>query len=103
MTRGLSIGLAVFLLALNYSSTAKEKSKAVKALSSKYEHLDLFSRVLDIIEKKYYRKVDTEKLMEGAIRGMFQTLDPHSSYLDKKALKKMKSETSGKFGGLGLK
>ena len=73
-----------------------------KTSGSKFEYLDLFSKVLDLIENQYYRKVDTEKLIEGAIRGMLDTLDPHSVYLNASALRKMKDETSGKFGGLGL-
>ena len=92
------INLIIILSILSFNISAAKKSPK----ASKYEHLDLFSRVLDLVEKQYYRKVDTEKLMEGAIRGMLQTLDPHSSYLDAEALKKMKSDTSGKFGGLGV-
>ena len=90
-----------FLIALSLlSSLVMAKKKA--SGPSKYEHLDLFSRVLDIVEKQYYREVSSEKLIEGAIQGMLQTLDPHSRYLDKTALKKMKSDSSGKFGGLGV-
>lgn len=87
----------IILFAISVHVLAEKAPK-----QSKYEHLDLFSRVLDIVEKQYYRNVNMEKLMEGAIRGILQTLDPHSRYLDKEALKKMKSDTSGKFGGLGV-
>ena len=96
MTKKICLIAITIILSCNLLAAKKT------AQASKYEHLDLFSRVLDLIEKQYYRKVDTEKLMEGAIRGMLQTLDPHSSYLDAEALKKMKSSTSGKFGGLGV-
>ncbi len=90
------IGLIVLMITLMATSTVVYSAK------SKFEYLDLFSRVLDLIENQYYRKVDTEKLIEGALRGMMETLDPHSAYLDKKAMSKMKSDTSGKFGGLGI-
>ncbi|MCY4645198.1 MAG: S41 family peptidase [Bacteriovoracales bacterium] len=83
-------------------SNSNSNLKGEKKEESKYEYLDLFSRVLNLVENQYYREVDTEKLMEGAIRGMLSTLDPHSSYLDQKALKKIKNETAGEFGGLGV-
>lgn len=73
-----------------------------KGAASRFEYIDLFSKVLDLIENQYYREVDTEKLIEGAIRGMLDTLDPHSSYLDREAMRKMTSETTGKFGGVGI-
>ena len=89
--------LISLLFVLSFNVLAKKKPEP-----SKYEYLDLFSKVLNLVEKQYYRKVSTEKLMEGAIRGVLETLDPHSVYLDQKALKKMKNDTSGKFGGLGI-
>ena len=89
--------LMLLLFFLSFNSLAEKESEA-----SKYEYLDLFSQVLNLVEKQYYRKVSTEKLMEGAIKGILETLDPHSVYLDQKALEKMKSDTSGKFGGLGI-
>lgn len=92
-----AFSLIPLLFVLSFNALAEKQSRP-----SKYEYLDLFSQVLDLVEKQYYRKVSTEKLIEGAIRGMLGTLDPHSTYLDQKALKKMKSDTSGKFGGLGI-
>ncbi len=69
---------------------------------SRYEKLELFNKVLYLIESQYYRTVDTEKLIEGAINGMMNTLDPHSAFLDKEVFSKMQEETSGEFGGLGI-
>jgi carboxyl-terminal processing protease len=69
---------------------------------SRYEKLELFNKVLYLIETQYYRDVDTEKLIEGAINGMMNTLDPHSAFLDKEVFSKMQEETSGEFGGLGI-
>jgi carboxyl-terminal processing protease len=69
---------------------------------SRYEKLELFNKVLFLIESQYYREVDTEKLIEGAINGMMNTLDPHSAFLDKEIFNKMQEETSGEFGGLGI-
>jgi carboxyl-terminal processing protease len=69
---------------------------------SRYEKLELFNKVLYLIESQYYRDVDQEKLIEGAINGMMSTLDPHSAYLDSEVFTKMQEETSGEFGGLGI-
>lgn len=72
------------------------------AKKSRYEKLELFNKVLYLIESQYYREVDTEKLIEGAMNGMMNTLDPHSAFLDKEIFAKMQEETSGEFGGLGI-
>lgn len=69
---------------------------------SRYEELELFNKVLYLIETQYYRQVDTKKLVEGAIKGMMDTLDPHSAYLNEQVFKKMQDDTDGKFGGLGI-
>lgn len=69
---------------------------------SRYEELELFNKVLYLIESQYYRPVDTNKLVEGAIKGMMDTLDPHSAFLNKEFYKKMQNDTDGEFGGLGI-
>lgn len=69
---------------------------------SRFEKLELFNKVLFLIEGQYYREVDTEKLIEGALKGMMQTLDPHSAFLDKAVFQKMNEDTAGEFGGLGV-
>lgn len=81
------------------NSFAKDKETSTK---SRYEKLELFNKVLYLIETQYYRDVDTAKLIEGAINGMMNTLDPHSAFLDKEVFAKMQEETSGEFGGLGI-
>lgn len=69
---------------------------------SRFEQLELFNKVLYLIENQYYRTVSTEKLIEGALKGMMETLDPHTSFLNEQYFKKMQSDTSGEFGGLGI-
>jgi carboxyl-terminal processing protease len=69
---------------------------------SRFEKLEIFNKVLYLIESQYYRPVDTEKLIEGAIKGMMNTLDPHSTFLDEKVFSKMQEDTQGEFGGLGI-
>jgi len=82
---------------------AKEsEGKETQAKSSAYEQLKIFSEILSLVESNYVEEVDPENLIEGAIRGMVKTLDPHSSYLNAESFKAMQVETSGKFGGLGI-
>lgn len=67
-----------------------------------YEKLKAFSEILSLVESNYVDDVGTDDLIEGAIKGMVKTLDPHSSYLPPKSYKDMLVDTSGKFGGLGI-
>ena len=69
---------------------------------SPFEQLELFNKVLNLLQTQYYREVDTEKLIHGALKGMLDTLDPHSAYLPDEMFKKMQDDTAGEFGGLGL-
>jgi carboxyl-terminal processing protease len=57
---------------------------------------------LSYIEANYVEEVEPEKLMQGAIRGMLRTLDPHSSFMPQDVYREMQVETEGRFGGLGI-
>ena len=67
-----------------------------------YDKLDLFSDVLAQIQNTYVDEVDTQKLIYGAIDGMLNALDPHSSFMPPEVYKEMQVDTSGSFGGLGI-
>ncbi len=67
-----------------------------------YQKIDLFSEVLDKINKEYVEEVNQSETMDAAINGVLQSLDPYSSYLTPEMLKEMRTETSGEFGGLGI-
>tara|TARA_B100000686_G_scaffold72838_1_gene78509 strand:+ start:412 stop:1551 length:1140 start_codon:yes stop_codon:yes gene_type:complete len=67
-----------------------------------YRKIDLFSEVLDKINKEYVEEVNQSEIMDAAINGVLQSLDPYSSYLTPEMLKEMRTETSGEFGGLGI-
>jgi carboxyl-terminal processing protease len=69
---------------------------------SRFEKLELFNKILFLVESQYYREVDTSVLIEGAIKGMMSTLDPHSAFLDSEVFSKVQEDTRGEFGGLGL-
>jgi carboxyl-terminal processing protease len=70
--------------------------------STRYQDLSLFSDVLRLVRENYVEPVDEQKLIRGAVRGMLQELDPHSSYLDPDAHKEMQIDTRGEFHGLGI-
>ncbi len=67
-----------------------------------YKALELFSKVLFYVESDYVDTVDEKGLIEGAIKGMLNTLDPHTLYLTPDIYKDLKADTIGKFGGVGL-
>ena len=67
-----------------------------------YDKIDLFGEVLDKINKEYVEEIDQSDAMDAAINGVLQSLDPYSAYMSPKTYKEMETETSGKFGGLGI-
>jgi carboxyl-terminal processing protease len=70
--------------------------------SDTYKQLDLFGAVFERVRSSYVDKVTDKKLIESAINGMLQSLDPHSSYMDADSFKEMQVQTKGEFGGLGM-
>ena len=87
------IFIIIFILSFN---------KVYGATDNIYEKIDLFSEVLDTINKEYVDEVDHNKTMDAAINGVLQSLDPYSAYMSPEVLNNMQTETSGKFGGLGI-
>ena len=67
-----------------------------------YKKIDLFGEVLKKISKEYVDEVDQSKSMDAAINGLLQSLDPYSAYMSPESFEGMQTETSGKFGGLGI-
>jgi carboxyl-terminal processing protease len=79
--------------------------KAINADTSRqetYKQLNLFGDVFQRVQEQYVEEVTDKKLIESAISGMLQSLDPHSSYLSADSYKDMQVKTKGKFGGLGI-
>lgn len=70
--------------------------------ASVYEQLDLFGDIFERIRAQYVEEVDEADLIEAAINGMLQSLDPHSSYLSPEMASEMREQTRGEFGGLGI-
>ena len=67
-----------------------------------YEKIDLFGEVLENIKKEYVDDVDQSEMMDSAINGVLQSLDPYSAYMGPELFKEMQTDTRGGFGGLGI-
>jgi carboxyl-terminal processing protease len=66
------------------------------------QEVDKYSSLVTLIDKNYYKDVDLEKLVYSSIRGMLETLDPHSYFLDPDSFSRMREEYMGKYYGLGI-
>jgi len=75
---------------------------ALSAESEVYEELKIFAEVLSLIQKNYVEQTNSKDLVYGAIRGMLNTLDPHSAFMSPDMYKEMQVDTKGEFGGLGI-
>ena len=88
--------LLLFIISLTFFQ------KSVSDTNDIYKKIDLFGEVLEKINKDYVDEVDQSKSMDSAINGLLQSLDPYSAYMTPESFKGMQTETSGKFGGLGI-
>src|SRR5438105_39597 len=105
MKRRVMYGTVVLILTINlligarvyYTAQAAEKDSA-------YPSLELFSYVLEKVRKDYVdgQKLTYQDLVYGALKGMLNTLDPHSEFMDPEKYKELQSDTQGAFGGLGI-
>src|SRR5713101_6182200 len=77
-------------------------SSARAAAADTYRQLNLFGDIFERVRSHYVEKPDDSKLVESAINGMLNGLDPHSSYMDPKSFRDMQVQTRGEFGGLGI-
>ncbi len=78
------------------------RAKTESGQGDVYQHLRLFSDVLNLVQDNYVEKVGSKELIYGAINGMLKDLDPHSSFMKPEEYKELQVETKGKFGGLGI-
>ena len=77
-------------------------STSVFPKNNLYEKIDLFGEVLENIKEDYVDDVDQAEMMDSAINGVLQSLDPYSAYMSPELFKEMQTDTSGEFGGLGI-
>jgi carboxyl-terminal processing protease len=98
---GAVAGAAVTLVAVQ-PSRLLIGSSARAAQADTYRQLNLFGDIFERVRSHYVEKPDDSKLVEWAINGMLNGLDPHSSYMDSKSFRDMQVQTRGEFGGLGI-
>jgi len=98
---GAVAGAAVTLIAVQ-PSRLMVGSSARAAQADTYRQLNLFGDIFERVRTHYVEKPDDSKLVESAINGMLNGLDPHSSYMDPKSFRDMQVQTRGEFGGLGI-
>jgi carboxyl-terminal processing protease len=94
----LSATFAAGFLAHDLVGTAEAKPAA----ESPYTAMTQLGRVLALVENEYVDPTDRAKLVEGAIRGMVGSLDPHSAYLPPREYKQLQEDTEGRFAGIGV-
>ena len=83
----------IFFFGKAYSNTTSDKL---------YEKIDLFGEVLEKIKQEYVDEIDQADVMDSAINGVLQSLDPYSAYMSPELFKSMQTESKGEFGGLGI-
>lgn len=97
------VTVLVALIALGGLLVSKFSWQATSAYAEeRYSDLQIFSKVLNLVQQYYVEPVDTKKLVYGAIKGMLRELDPHTNFMNPDLFKDFESETSGEFGGLGI-
>mgnify|MGYP001321307729 CR=1 FL=1 len=89
----------ILILAIVFSNFLSFKAYSKNDL---YEKIDLFGEVLENIKKEYVDDVDQTVIMDSAINGVLQSLDPYSAYMSPELFKEMQTDTRGEFGGLGI-
>jgi carboxyl-terminal processing protease len=96
--------LIVFVLVLAVATTGVllGRLSATSAEGEGYEDLKTFTEVLSMVKRHYVEDVKSKDLVHGAIRGMLNSLDPHSSFMTQEGYKEMQVETKGEFGGIGI-
>ncbi|TVM33002.1 S41 family peptidase [Oceanidesulfovibrio marinus] len=95
MRRHFIIVTLLFVLCMAVPAAAQDEG-------NRYDPLKRFSQVMDMVETYYVREVDRKELVDGAVRGMLQELDPHSAYMDKEEFSEMQVHTTGEFSGIGI-
>jgi carboxyl-terminal processing protease len=100
--RALFIWFFIFIIASAGIFIGRWSVTSVSAEGEGYEELRTFTEVMSMVKKYYVEEVKTKDLVNGAIKGMLNSLDPHSSFMTPEAYKEMQVDTKGEFGGLGI-
>jgi carboxyl-terminal processing protease len=96
------LGLIVIILSFSFLLDHQQSGTGAADNDKTYQKIKIFSEALSEIQKKYVEEKDSKELIYGAIRGMMNTLDPHSIFLTPEEFKELEIETSGIFSGIGI-
>jgi len=99
--KGLFLVLFITTVALGLV-VGKSLAQKASGVGEAYESLKVFTDALSLIQKNYVEKVNSKDLVYGAMKGMLEGLDPHSSFMNPDTFKEMQVDTKGEFGGLGI-
>ena len=91
-----------FLLVIATLSVVVFLGLRINEHKDKYGKLKILTKVLRLLDEQYVEEVDFDELVEGAISGMLNTLDPHSTYISKNDFQKTTEEFDGEFEGIGV-
>jgi carboxyl-terminal processing protease len=94
--------LVLTLIVLSGTFVGRLSIENVNATEGIYEGIKVFTEVISLVKKNYVDAVDDKDLVQGAIKGMLNSLDPHSSFMPPDIYKEMQINTKGEFGGLGI-
>ena len=94
--------LIIFFLATSIVFSFSWKVNAEEEKTNVYQQLNMFGEVYERVRREYVEEVSDKELIEAAIEGMLQSLDPHSSFMNEDTFKDMQVQTKGEFGGLGI-
>ena len=89
------LSVIIFFLIISFKVQANTSDKL-------YEKIDLFGEVLEKVKEEYVDEVDQADVMDSAINGVLQSLDPYSAYMSPELFKSMQTDSKGEFGGLGI-
>jgi len=101
-TLRLSCLVLIAACCVSLSVGAAEKKEDVTKRDEAYELYKVFIDTLDQVERNYVKEVDRRQLIEAAIEGMLDKLDPYSSYIGPDQLKRFETSVESKFGGIGI-
>ncbi|MDR2018811.1 MAG: S41 family peptidase [Syntrophobacterales bacterium] len=94
--------VCIFILGFYFGAQGRKIAMEGDDDKEMYEYLKTFSDVIDLIKKSYVEPVKDKEMIYSAIKGILESLDPHSSFLPPDMYKDMQTETKGEFGGIGI-
>ena len=97
-----SVSVAAFAIVLSAVVGGFFGGRVLATQDGLPERYNVFTAALNQIDTKYVEKVESDRLVYGAINGMLQTLDPHSSFMDPKSYAQMRERQEGRYYGLEI-